>query len=1545
MFYDGLDGGILLVSDDEEERLLFASAGMLRLFECPSEDEFLALTGGTYAGMVSRRDESTLSSHMHGAEKSAVFYFHYWTPEKNVQTAEAAVSRQVIDGQKVYLCQVLPVDSRHFVKPDDLTDLPGVMEFDARSFNLLRQYLQDGSLENYAAAAFNVSHFKEYNRAAGVHAGNQIIAEIGDILREMFPGCLVGHLGGDDFAAVVPREGLIARAEAAADYINTRLNEPGAALKAGFYYPEKDTDEETLRRAMDMARTACESIKESPESTAVFVPSMADRAEMRSYIVHHFEKALNAGWIKVYYQPIIRTLTGKICGYEALSRWEDPERGLIKPGLYVPILEEARMIGRLDAFVIENVCRLLHDRKRNGYAVLPVSLNLSRVDFALIHPLEILVKACEKYEITHDLIHAEIRESFRRWSPQVLSEVTESFHQAGFEIWLDDFGSAHSPLNLLHHNDFDVLKIDLDFFRSFDEKGRRIMTSTVLMAKELKMRVLAQGAETKQQVEFLKRIGCDAVQGFYYQKAEPFEDGAVMAAQAGIQSESPLEREVFNEAGMVNVITEKPTAIFVFDGNVPTFLTMNQAFLDVLATVNTPDMETANRNLQEDRFAASAKVRGFLRKAGMGTAESSGMTYVDNGQYMRLEAHKIAGPENRWVGWASLTNLSVDAGIRQTDAFDAVFRNVMLIFDGIYYFDRRQSLIQVIESTEPAFSAGQSLPLTKETVDTFAAMTIHPDDQKRFRAFFEMDRLTETAAASGRSEAVSLFRVRKFDGNFRWTVFHAIVLFKSEYKDILLLERDDIWERQDNRKKYFGEFMKLFGVSDSDSTDLDSEAESRGVLDAFRHDSGLMFAWKDTRGKIRGISDALAKMIGIGPEEAVGRTEEEIGAYFDPERTAEEEKKVMYGGETVHSVRTVNVHGITHTARTVKFPYYRGEKLAGIVGTVYADEDTESRSRQFFTDAETGFLNMAGMAQAAEKYDNALRCGGGDYIAAAVEAVTEQLLPQAVRAGFAAKAVRCGKEALQGRNLQMVTVARPMSTCFVLLGRDVYAESVKEALDVLSHALTAIDEVQNIACRTVLKTAQVYGSEADSSMHMLTKLFARLEQSDLKDCASVPQDELVISREALEDMPERCIVADPNTYEIHFMNKAVRRDLNLPDTYDWHGKKCYEVLEGRDSPCPFCTAETLRRDHIHVWSRTWQNSGKHILMRDMLVPWKKGSLMLEMGICLDDYPDHVPEDGSVRQERGVSEAIAAGIAEENPEEGIIKTICSSGRSLKADRVLIFEERDDRTLSCTYEYCAEGQVPLQADLKSVLRSSIQPLYEKIGDRKTVLIENYAGFKKENPDLHLPIGKAENLACGRLTDTGELIGLILAVNVDEAVFSHSLVPLTALNGFIAMLLRNRNSIAKLYEQTRRDALTGTLNRRGLEEYLEKYDGSHPIVLVSCDINGLKDVNDRRGHAAGDDLIRRGASVLVRFADANHVFRMGGDEFLMVLENMDEEGVSVLLERMNDELKDQNVSMAIGFASHQSGKADADSLLSEADAAMYKDKSRMYRKRIFR
>ena len=216
------------------------------------------------------------------------------------------------------------------------------------------------------------------------------------------------------------------------------------------------------------------------------------------YILESFETALARGYIQPFYQPVIRTISGQLCSFEALARWIDPVYGVIRPDEFIPVLEEHKLVHLLDSHIIREVCRRIRRSVESEETPIPVSVNLSRLDFMLCDAFAIVDRHVRDFQIAHDFLYIEITESVMGETEGLMHTVVDRFHAAGYQVWMDDFGSGFSSLNMLKDYTFDEIKLDMCFLRSFDERSRRIMTAFIQMAKDIGIHTLTEGVETEE---------------------------------------------------------------------------------------------------------------------------------------------------------------------------------------------------------------------------------------------------------------------------------------------------------------------------------------------------------------------------------------------------------------------------------------------------------------------------------------------------------------------------------------------------------------------------------------------------------------------------------------------------------------------------------------------------------------------------------------------------------------------------------------------------------------------------------------------------------------------------------------------------------------------------------------------------------------------------------------------------------------------------------------------------------------------------------------
>lgn len=253
---------------------------------------------------------------------------------------------------------------------------------------------------------------------------------------------------------------------------------------------------------------------------------MGEKRDREQALVNEMTKALATGQFVVYYQPEYDLNTNRFCGAEALVRWKHPKSGIVSPGVFIPLFERNGLISKLDAYVWEKVLENIAEWRSKGLDVLPISVNVSRVDLCDPKLLDKLLALTDKYGVPLTYLNLEITESAYSDNPKAVKQTVFELRQAGFTVFMDDFGSGYSSLNILEDIEVDILKIDMRFiFRASENiKSRKILTSIIRMAQILDLPTVAEGVETEQQVQLLKLYGCSYAQGYYYAKPMPIEE-------------------------------------------------------------------------------------------------------------------------------------------------------------------------------------------------------------------------------------------------------------------------------------------------------------------------------------------------------------------------------------------------------------------------------------------------------------------------------------------------------------------------------------------------------------------------------------------------------------------------------------------------------------------------------------------------------------------------------------------------------------------------------------------------------------------------------------------------------------------------------------------------------------------------------------------------------------------------------------------------------------------------------------------------------------
>ncbi len=391
---------------------------------------------------------------------------------------------------------------------------------------LVSHKIEDENLkeEEWGYLFFNVTNFKIFNDQKGFDAGNVFLAETGKVLEETFPEGLVTRQSDDHFVVFARNERIAERIE----IINKETEKldldirPGVRV-GGYLLRDKQEDPHL---SVEKARYACAELENIGGHYLRYDAEMHDNYRLMQYIVRHIDEAIEKGYIKAYYQPVVWAKGRELCGAEALARWIDPKYGFLSPAKFVPALEASQLIYKLDVAILRLVCKQMRENLDNGEPVIPVSINFSRIDFNVVDIVSIIDKTIKEFDIPRDLLHVEITESALMNDEDVLKNSIKRLHELGYAVWLDDFGSGYSSFNVLKDYEFDVLKLDMAFLIGFEnnKKAKFLIESVVQMANQIGMKTLSEGVETKEEAKFLESISCGRLQGYLYSKPIPYEE-------------------------------------------------------------------------------------------------------------------------------------------------------------------------------------------------------------------------------------------------------------------------------------------------------------------------------------------------------------------------------------------------------------------------------------------------------------------------------------------------------------------------------------------------------------------------------------------------------------------------------------------------------------------------------------------------------------------------------------------------------------------------------------------------------------------------------------------------------------------------------------------------------------------------------------------------------------------------------------------------------------------------------------------------------------
>jgi len=412
---------------------------------------------------------------------------------------------------------------------DGITGTENYTKFKIDAENLLKNHPE----KSYAIVYIDLYKFSYINDTFGYQEGDRILAEIaGELKKDLKEGECAARISADNFVCLLEYQSdslIEKRGAEVQQHCNKRLSEINSRCRIQFtsaiYKVQPgETDIPSLVGKADIAH---KTIGDVHKGSAVFYNNKIQEEFIRKKKLESFMgPALRNGEFQIYLQPKYNLFNRKIVGSEALVRWLHPLEGLITPDQFIPLFESNGFILELDFYVYEKVCQLLKKWIDSGKTVMPVSVNVSKAHLATGNFAVQLKALIEKYEIHPRLLELELTESVFVEDSRETLDLLRELKELGFTILIDDFGSGYSSLNLLKDLYVDVLKLDKGFFRNdgMEEKDKIIVDGIIRIAHDLNLKIISEGIETQEQVDFLKLAGCRMAQGYFFAKPMPADE-------------------------------------------------------------------------------------------------------------------------------------------------------------------------------------------------------------------------------------------------------------------------------------------------------------------------------------------------------------------------------------------------------------------------------------------------------------------------------------------------------------------------------------------------------------------------------------------------------------------------------------------------------------------------------------------------------------------------------------------------------------------------------------------------------------------------------------------------------------------------------------------------------------------------------------------------------------------------------------------------------------------------------------------------------------
>ncbi|MCR5273408.1 MAG: EAL domain-containing protein [Lachnospiraceae bacterium] len=1258
---------------------------------------------------------------------------------------------------------------------DALTELPNMNYF----MELTSIALENSREENrkLTVCALNLCGLKSYNSRYGLEEGDNLICMTADIIRKYFSNENASRFGEDRFFFYEYADEIEKKLYRLFEDMKKANNGRTLPVRVGIYVFDDTTSD--VSNACDNARIAADWNRNNYTSRyTYFDDQMHEAVKNKSYVINNLNRAVRENHIKVYYQPQIRLLNGKVYGAEALARWDDPEYGFLMPNIFIPILEDANLTYKLDIYVIKQVVAQLKTLLEKGVWPVPVSFNLSRTDFKFMDPAKFIRKIADDNAIPHELLRIEITESTVMEDPEGITEQIKRFHEFGFEVLMDDFGSGYSSLNTLRDFDFDEIKIDKGFIKNFDDRGKEIVKSIILMAKKLGIHTLMEGVETEEQIEFLQELGCEIIQGYYYSCPMPFSKATANLRKQGINDESSEEKIFFNKVGLVNVITEQPIALFFYDGQNFKLYYSNDKFIN-------EKFGGGYKNNSDDLLPAERKAEvlrnlRLVADRAVSSGEREQRIFVVDNKYYKLECKDIAGYERGHMQLLSYYNITAIENEHGATKIDSALRNIITVYTNVYAIDFDKDEIETIVTDNIFEQDGGSTYSIDDVLSSERQLeNIYPSDRKTYKKVINRDYIL--GRLKGNTTNFSeLFRVRVGVDCYKWMEYMFMIAPNFENERVILclrtIETDNEREIMQEVKRIMGQYIDMDILENENGVLKVSEKKNDNVVwNNFVENTDLKFFWKDKDRRFLGASRAFLNYYGFKSLDMIlGKTDEEMGWHPDDGPYHNDEYNVIKRGETIkNSAGQIIVKGVVKNIQATKFPLIKDGEIIGLIG-YFVDADSiltpDSKLEEtMFVDSEIALMNVRGFYLALQGYDDNFRTNNVPYGIAVIEVPEYSNIYVAygkkIADKFAKGIVDTIRESFGGTGC----VALLRNCCFAVAERNVTREQMESYAKSCVRNVKYIRDIDGFGFRVTAAYGIAMSDESKSMQQLIGKSMTRASNSrtDSKGIDRMITSAIREIPDFYRDLPlpfmaSRVIYDEsgriPIDLSIVFVNKKYL-EISGKRNEDLIGKRYMEQFPNSDDAWITYAARASRGET--VTGRAYGGALGHWLgfsMSESSIPGCINNVMWVLDEELNDsthkFKEHEAYNTILRIVRHLND-------EPVFEKAVKRCLSEVGKVVRPDRIKMLDV-DGNTM---YEWHADGIFFDDISDKDMYWDP-QRLNEDFGDKNVMVVSSLLDIEKKNHELMEFMGRRgiHNYMLAKITVGGEFKGILSVENYD-------------------------------------------------------------------------------------------------------------------------------------------------------------------------------------